>query len=154
MTRQRSLKDLLAGLIFISLGLAFGYATLDYEIGSAFRMGPGYFPLVLSGILTLLGVLITAQSFASGPDETPIGRAPWLALVLILGGIVFFGATVRGLGLAPALFVTTFLSAFASERTGIVGALALAAGLVAISMIIFVWGLGIPLRTVGPWLAF
>src|SRR5690606_31361708 len=101
-----------------------------------------------------LGVLITAQSFASGPNETPIGRAPWLAPVRILGGIVFFGATVRGLGLAPALFVTTFLSAFASERTGIVGALALAAGLVAISMIIFVWGLGIPLRTVGPWLAF
>ena len=75
MTGQRSLKDLLAGLIFIGLGLAFGYATLAYEIGSAFRMGPGYFPLVLSIILTLLGLLTTVQSFASGPDETPIGRA-------------------------------------------------------------------------------
>ncbi len=154
MTVQRSLKDLLAGLIFIGLGLAFGYATLDYEIGSAFRMGPGYFPLVLAGILTLLGVIITVQSFASGPDETPIGRVPWLALVLILGGVVFFGVTVRGLGFAPALFVTTFLSAFASERTGIIGALILAAGMVAISMVIFVWGLGVPLRTVGPWLTF
>ena len=154
MTVQRSLKDLLAGLIFIGLGLAFGYATLDYDIGSAFRMGPGYFPLVLSIILTLLGLLTTVQSFASGPDETPIGRAPWLALVLILGAIVFFGVTVRGLGLAPALFVTTFLSAFASERTGVVGALVLAAGMVAISTVIFVWGLGVPLRTVGPWLTF
>jgi hypothetical protein len=154
MTGQRSLKDLLAGLIFIGLALAFGYATLDYEIGTAFRMGPGYFPLVLSGILALLGVIITLQSIASGPDETPIGRAPWLAMVLILGGIVFFGATVRGLGFVPALFVTTFLSAFASERTGIVGALALAAAMVAISMTIFVWGLGVPLRVIGPWLSF
>ena len=154
MTGQRSLKDLLAGLIFIALGLAFGYATLDYEIGTAFRMGPGYFPLVLSGLLALLGIIITVQSFASGPDETPIGRVPWLALMLILGGIVLFGATVRGLGFAPALFVTTFLSAFASERTGVVGALLLAAGMVAISLVIFIWGLGVPLRIVGPWLAF
>ena len=41
----------IAGLIFMGFGLAFGYATLGYEIGSAFRMGPGYFPLVLSAIM-------------------------------------------------------------------------------------------------------
>ena len=154
MTEHGSLKDLLAGLIFMALGLGFGYATLGYEIGTAFRMGPGYFPMLLSGLMVLLGAVITVQSFASGPDETPLGRAPWLALVLVLGGVVFFGVTVRGLGLAPALFVTTFLAAFASERTGVVGALILAAGMVAISLIIFVWALGIPLRVVGPWLAF
>ncbi len=152
MTAQKSLKDLLAGLIFIGFGLAFGYATLGYEIGTAFRMGPGYFPIVLAGILILLGVIITVQSFASGPDETPIGSVPWLALVLVLGGIVFFGATVRGLGLAPALFVTTFLSAYASERTGVFGALVMAVGLVVISLAIFVWALGLPLRVFGPWL--
>jgi hypothetical protein len=152
MTAQKSLKDLLAGLIFIGFGLAFGYATLGYQIGTAYRMGPGYFPIVLSGIMVLLGVVITVQSFASGPDETPIGGVPWLALVLVLGAIVFFGATVRGLGLAPALFVTTFLSAYASERTGVLGALLMAAGLVVISLAIFVWALGLPLRVFGPWL--
>jgi hypothetical protein len=152
MSAQKSLKDLLAGLIFIGFGLAFGYATLGYQIGTAFRMGPGYFPIVLSGIMVLLGVIITVQSFASGPDETPIGGVPWLGLVLILGGIVFFGMTVRGLGLAPALFVTTFLSAYASERTGVLSALLMAAGLVVISLAIFVWALGLPLRVFGPWL--
>jgi hypothetical protein len=154
MTAQTSLKDLLAGLIFIGFGLAFGYATLGYDIGSALRMGPGYFPLVLSGIMVLLGVVITVQSFATGPDDTPIGRVPWLGLILITAALVFFGLTVRGLGLAPALFVTTFMSAFASERTGVVGALIMAAGLVAISMAIFIWALGIPLQVVGPWLNF
>jgi hypothetical protein len=154
MTAQTSLKDLLAGLIFIGFGLAFGYATLGYDIGSALRMGPGYFPLVLSGIMVLLGVVITVQSFATGPDDTPIGRVPWLGLILITAALVFFGLTVRGLGLAPALFVTTFMSAFTSERTGVVGALIMAAGLVAISMAIFIWALGIPLQVVGPWLNF
>lgn len=154
MTGEKSLKDLIAGLIFMGFGLAFGYATLGYEIGTAFRMGPGYFPLVLSGIMVLLGAVITLQSFASGPDATPMGRVPWLGLLLITGGVVFFGYTVRGLGLAPALFVTTFMSAFASERTGIIGALIMAAGLVAIAMAIFIWGLGVPLAVVGPWLRF
>lgn len=151
MTTQKSLKDLLAGLIFVGFGLAFGYAALSYEIGTALRMGPGYFPLILAGIIIVLGVVTLLQS-ASGPDKTPIGRAQWLALVLILGGLAFFGLTVRGLGLAPALFVSTFLSAFASERTGVGGALAMAAGLVLISMLIFVWALGLPLRIFGPWL--
>jgi hypothetical protein len=151
---QRSLKDLLAGLIFIGFGLAFGYATLGYQIGTALRMGPGYFPLVLSGIMVLLGVVITVQSFATGPDETPLGRVPWLGLVLIMAALAFFGLTVRGLGLAPALFVTTFLSAFASERTGVIGALIMAAGLVIVAMAIFIWGLGIPLQVIGPWLNF
>ena len=154
MQTHRSTKDLVAGVIFIGFGLAFGYAALNYQIGTALRMGPGYFPLMLSGIMVMLGVIITMQSFVIGPDATPIGRVPWFALVLILGGLVFFGVTVRGLGLAPALFVTTFMSAFASERTGLIGALIVAAALVLIAMAIFIWGLGLPLRPIGPWLSF
>lgn len=154
MTAHNSIKDLASGLIFIGFGLAFGYASQTYDLGTALRMGPGYFPLLLSGILVLLGVIIMVQSFLTGPDETPLERVPWLGLVLIMGGLVFFGLTVRGLGLAPALFVTTFMSAFASERTGIVGALAMAAAMVVICMLIFVWALGLPLQTVGPWLSF
>jgi hypothetical protein len=154
MTAHKSLKDLLSGLIFIGLGLAFGYAALGYEIGIALRMGPGYFPLVLSGIMVLLGVVISVQSFATGSDVTPIGRVPWFALMLIIGALIFFGVTVRGLGLVPALFVTTFMSAFASERTGLVAAFVLAACLTLISFLIFVWALGLPLRVFGPWLSF
>lgn len=152
MTAQKSLKDLLSGLIFVGIGLTFGYATLGYNIGTALRMGPGYFPLVLSGLMVLLGVVITVQSFATGPDETPLGRVPWLGLVLIIGALIFFGATVRGLGLVPALFVTTFMSAFASRHTGLVGAFVLAACLTLICFLLFVWALGMPLRVLGPWL--
>jgi hypothetical protein len=154
MTAQNSVKDLASGLIFIGFGLAFGYASLQYDLGTAFRMGPGYFPLILAGLLVLFGVVITAQSFATGPDEVPLERVPWLGLILIMGALAFFGLTVRGLGLAPALFVTTFMSAFASRHTGIVGALAMSAGLVVICMAIFVWALGLPLAVFGPWLSF
>ena len=147
-------KDLLAGLIFVGFGLAFGYASLTYEVGHALRMGPGYFPLVLSVIIVALGAIILVQAAAAPPDETPIGGAPWLALVLIMGGLIFFGFTVRGLGLVPALFVTTFVSAISSKQTGVVGALFIAAFLTVISVVIFVWSLGLPLRLFGPWLNF
>ncbi len=155
MTTQKSAKDLLSGLIFIGIGLAFGYASLGYDIGTALRMGPGYFPIVLSGILVALGAIIVIHGlFFSESDETPVGGAPWLALVLILGALVFFGVTARGLGLVPALFVTAFMSALASKRTGVLGALVLAAGLALICWVIFIWALGLPLRPIGPWLQF
>ena len=71
-----------------------------------------------------------------------------------MGALIFFGMTVRGLGLAPALFVTSFMSAFASKRTGLIGSLLLASFLTLISMVIFVWALGLPLPMLGPWLNF
>ena len=71
-----------------------------------------------------------------------------------MGGMIFFGFTVRGLGLVPALFVTTFVSAISSKQTGVVGALLIAAFLTVISVVIFVWSLGLPLRLFGPWLNF
>lgn len=153
MKSLRFSKDLLAGLIFIGFGLAFGYASLNYQIGTAFRMGPGYFPLVLSVIIVGLGAVILIQSFLA-PDEIPIGRFPWRGLALILGGLIFFGYTVRGLGLVPSLFITTFMSASASRQTSLVGALVIAALLSAVSVLIFVWALGLPLRLFGPWLSF
>jgi hypothetical protein len=154
MVRVRSIKDLLAGLIFVCIGLAFGYAATGYEIGNALRMGPGYFPLVLAAVLVLLGVVILVQSLTRESAQTPLGNVPLLGMVLVLGALVFFGATVRGLGLAPALFVTTAVSAYASRLTSLGSALVIGAALTLLCLAIFIWGLGLPLATVGPWLRF
>jgi hypothetical protein len=56
------LRDLLAGAVFVALGLAFLVGALGLERGTAFRMGPGYFPLVLAGLLVLIGVTMSAGS--------------------------------------------------------------------------------------------
>ena len=52
------LDDLVAGGIFVALGLAFAIGARSYELGTAFRMGPGYVPLVLGGLLALLGLAV------------------------------------------------------------------------------------------------
>ena len=69
-------KDLLAGLVFIAFGLAFAIAASRYQLGTAFRMGPGYFPVVLGGCLVLLGVLIVVEGIVAG-ERGAIGAVPW-----------------------------------------------------------------------------
>jgi hypothetical protein len=152
---KRAVTDILAGVIFVAFGLAFAITSLRYELGTPLRMGPGYFPLVLGGILVLLSLLIVGKGFvSSSSDEGRLGSVPWRALLLIVAAVVFFGLTVRGLGIVPATAVTALLTALASYRTGILAALAIAAGLTVLCVLIFVLALQLRLPLIGPWLPF
>jgi hypothetical protein len=148
---QKTLKDTLAGLVFIAFGLAFAIGALNYNLGSALRMGPGYLPLSLGAILVALGLLVIVEGALVGAAE-PIGGVPWRALVLLLVGICFFGFFVRRLGLAPALFVTGLLAAFSSRTMRILPALVIASLLTAFCILLFVKALGMPIVLFGPWL--
>jgi len=118
-------------------------------------MGPGYFPLALGGILVLLGLLIVGKGFVSGAGaEGRLGGVPWRALCLIVLAVLFFGLTVRGLGLVPATAVTALLTALASHRTGILAAVAIAAGLTVLCVLVFLLALQLRLPMFGPWLWF
>ena len=151
MTLRDARKDLLAGAVFIGFGLAFAVTATTYEVGTLLRMGPGFFPLALGGILVVLGVLIAVTGFlaASGGE---IGTVPWRALVLLLAAILFFGSTVRDLGLVPALFVAVLLASFAGRGVRLVPALFIAVALTALSVLIFVYALQLRLSLLGPWL--
>ena len=148
---SRALKDGVAGAVFIALGLAFAGVALTYELGTPLEMGPGYFPLVLGGMLVLLGLMTVAKGFIA-PEEGAIGAVPWKAVALITAAVIFFGVTVRGLGLVPALFVSVTVSALASERTGPVRAVVIGVGLTVVSVLIFVVALRLRLSLIGPWI--
>jgi hypothetical protein len=147
--------DILAGLMFVAFGLAFAITSLSYELGTPLRMGPGYFPLALGGILVFLGLLIAGKGFISSSGaEGRFGRVPWRALFLIVLAVLFFGLTVRGLGVVPATAVTALLTALASSRTGILAAVAIAAGLTVLCVLVFLVALQVRLPMFGPWLPF
>ncbi len=143
--------DAAAGLVFILFGLLFGVQSLGLEIGTAFRMGPGYFPLVLSGLLLLLGGLIIASSVHDRGSEG-VGTLAWRGVFFILLAPIFFGLTVRGLGFVPAIFLTTLIAALASFQMRLHWALALAFGVTIFATLVFSYGLGLPFRRFGPWL--
>jgi hypothetical protein len=152
---KRAVADILAGLIFVAFGLAFAITSLSYELGTPLRMGPGYFPLVLGGILVFLGLLIVGKGFVSSSSaEERFGSVPWRALILIVLAVVFFGLTVRGLGLVPATAGAALLAALASYRTSILAAVAIAAGLTVLCVLVFVFALQLRLPLFGPWLSF
>jgi Tripartite tricarboxylate transporter TctB family len=142
----------LCGALFVCLGLFFALQSLDLELGTAFRMGPGYFPLLLSGALILLGATIVVHAFKV--EHEAIGTIAWRGLIFILPAPIFFGLTVRGLGFVPALFLAAFVASFASTRMTPLLAVVLSAGLTVFSLLVFTYGLGLPFRTFGPWLGF
>jgi hypothetical protein len=150
--QHAGLKDILAGLIFIGFGATFGYAASGYPLGTAFRMGPGYFPLVLAGVLAAIGAAIVVKGITAAASEGGIGRVPWRAVVLLLGALVFFGATIKGVGLGPGVFGAGLLSAFASRQNGPLEALAIAAALTLLCLAVFHYGLGLSVPVIGPWL--
>ena len=148
---RRALKDILAGGIFIALGLEFAFGALAYSIGTPLRMGPGYVPLVLGGLLAILGVAVIVKGFMAGEGEE-IGTPDWRAVILVAAALFFFGITVRGLGVVGALFGASLMAALARSQTSWKEALAIAIGITVLSVVIFIFALQLRLPLVGPWI--
>jgi hypothetical protein len=151
---QKSVKDILSGLIFLGFGTAFAITALGYPMGTALRMGAGFFPFGLGVLLAGFGVAILIKGLLHRGIAEDLGPIPWRGAVLILGALIFFGACVRGLGLVPTLFVTVLVSALASRTLAPWAALALAAGMTIVCYVIFVRGLGVTVPLFGPWTRF
>jgi hypothetical protein len=144
-------KDLLAGMFFVACGGFFCFrALVDLSIGTALRMGSGYFPIMLGIVLMGLGAAIALKSI--GMADIRLGSAPWRAIGLIVAAPVIFAVTVRGLGFAPANALAVFAAAFASRRMTPLFAALVAVGLAVFSVLVFKIALGLPLKTFGPWL--
>jgi len=63
--RIKNPKDFWAGLMFIGTGVFFAvFAYANYQMGTAVRMGPAYFPFLLGGLLAFLGLLVFIEGFA------------------------------------------------------------------------------------------
>ena len=138
----RNNKDFLAGLLFILIGGLAVVIARDYPMGSAMRMGPGYFPTILGSILFLFGVTVMVRGIFSG--EKVKGEWGWKPLALIALSIVLFGFLIDRLGMIPALVVMFFVSAFAGREFRFKEVLLLAVLMSAFAAGVFVYGLKLP----------
>ena len=147
----RNPKDFWTAIIYIAIGSIFLVISRDYPMGSTLKMGPAYFPTILSSLLIIIGVISLVRSFIQ--QGTPIGSFTFRGLLLVTAATILFGLIVRGAGLIIALPVLVIISAYASIKFRWVEALALAAGLTLFCILIFLKGLGVPLPIVGSWFA-
>ena len=123
--RIKSQKDFFAGLMFSTVGAAFAFGASTYTVGSGARMGPGYFPLMLGILLTILGGFIIFEALVvETEDGEKIGSFAWKPLGYIIGSNVLFGILLAGLpklgipafGLIIAIYGLTFVAALAGEE--------------------------------------
>ena len=138
----RSNKDFWAGMMFAGTGAGAMFMARHYPFGTTLRMGPGYFPIVLSGILILFGIYVMLRGLRK--NEKIQGNWSLRALIVLPLSIVVFGILMDLAGFIPALAALVFISAASGREFRFVEVLLLTLFLGALSVAMFIWGLGLP----------
>jgi hypothetical protein len=141
--RIKSPKDFWAGLMFIGFGLFITiWALANYQMGTAVRMGPAYFPAVLGGLLAVLGLFVLIEAFTiEGP---PVAKMMMRPLILISVACVVYGYLMKPLGLVAATAALVFISAYGGHEFKWKEVIILYIILIVFSVLVFVKGLSLP----------
>lgn len=139
----KSPEDLWSGLMFIGFGILTVVISRDYQIGSAMRMGPAYFPTMLGSLLVILGAIIAVMSLRiEGEGIEPFA---WRPMILLSAAFVFFGWAIDRIGFLPALFALIVVCAAAGREFKWGEVLIMSAVLIAGCWALFIWALGVHL---------
>jgi hypothetical protein len=140
MLRVKSPQDIGAGVVFLLIGLAGLYFGGDLALGTAARMGPGYFPRLLSFMIIAVGVVVALQGVTvEGPPVEPLRMRP---ITFIIGAILVFGWLIERIGLALTAVLLTLLAAYARREVKLGETVLLGIGLGLFTVAVFVHLLG------------
>jgi hypothetical protein len=142
-------KQFLSGLMFLTIGAGAIFIAQDYPMGTALRMGPGYFPIVLGGIIGLFGIYELIKGILK--PEAMKGNWSLRALIILPLSAVLFGIIMEHGGFLPAMVTLIYVSALSSKEFKFWEVTALAIGLTAASVGLFIYGLGLPYPLITGW---
>lgn len=139
----RNPKDFWAGVLFVAIGIGTLVYAVRYSLGTAARMGPGYFPRILGILLIVLGGIVASRALYVPGARVP--RFRWRPIVIVLGSVVLFGAVVQPLGVAISTVILVVVASAASgefrPREALISGIVLAA----LAVGVFVVGLSLQL---------
>ena len=138
----KSQRDFVSGLMFVVVGVVFAVGATNYSMGTSAKPGAGYFPLILSVLMTLLGAVVLFKSLTietEGGD--PIGSIAWRPLLVIVVAIAVFGASINRLGLVVSVPILILVTSLAGDEFKWLGVIINAVVLTVFSWLIFVYGL-------------
>lgn len=138
----RNPEDFWAGVMFLAFGVLAVYISLDYPMGSAMRMGPGYFPTYLGGLLIVLGSIVSVLSLKT--DSERIKPFAWKPMFWLSLSFVIFAWGIDHIGFVPALLGLIVCSAAAGQVFKWKEVLVLSVVLVAGATGIFIYGIDLP----------
>ena len=151
MARIRHPKDFVAGVMFVAVGAAAIVIAANYPLGTAARMGPGYFPRMLGILLIILGAALALRALRLQGEGLP--RWPWRPTVVVLGSVLLFGFIVTRIGLALSTVILIFVASLASHEFRPREALISGVLLAALAIAVFIFGLHLQLPVWPPVLA-
>lgn len=138
----KSPEDFWSGMLFITFGALAVFISRDYPFGSTMRMGPGYFPTVLGGMLVVVGAIIAATAFkVEGEGIEPFA---WRPMVLLSVAFAIFGWGMDNLGFVPSMTALIVLCAAAGREFKWTEVVIMTIVLIVGSWALFIWGLDLP----------
>lgn len=143
-------RDFNAGLMFLAVALFFGIYAQDYSMGSATRMGPGYFPTLLAVIMGLLGIIVMVMAFLKVEEQEPPEPTDWRGMGLVLASVLLFGVLLPYAGFLIAVFILVGLSATASHESRRLETSILAVVLAVMGVAVFGYGLELQFPVLPP----
>lgn len=141
-------KDFWAGFVYIAFGVAAIGFAFNYPVGSAGRMGPGYFPRALGTILIFLGAILALRALRT--QGAPLSFATFKPLFIVIGSVVLFGLAAPKLGLMVATVILVIASSTASDEFRWKEAIIASIAMAIFTYLAFSWGLKLQLP-VWPW---
>ncbi len=139
--RIRNQRDFWAGVLFIVTGLIFMVLSRQYNVGTSAKMGPGYFPLMLGGLMAVLGLLVLIPSVLSSAEDLKITKIEPRMVLLVLVAVAVYAFALPKLGFIVALFALILISSIASHEFNLKTTLISSVVLLVFSWLVFVKGL-------------
>jgi len=140
--RIKSERDFWSGLMFVVVGIVFAVGATNYSMGSSARPGAGYFPLLLSVIMAILGAIVLFKSLTiETPGGDPIGHVAWKPLIIIVASIAVFAVTIELLGMIASIPILIFIASLAGDEFRWPEVIGNAVVLTIFSWVIFIYGL-------------
>ncbi len=139
----RNKQDFWSGVMFVVLGLGFALGATNYSMGTAARMGPGYFPFWLGICMAALGAFVSIGAMSPKAEKVKLEKIDWGITVILLGSVALSGLFLNYLGVYISVFLLVFLSSFASHVFSWKVAAANGLFLVAFVWLAFIKGLGL-----------
>jgi hypothetical protein len=137
-------KDYYGGGLMMLLGLGAVLQGMTYQVGTLSRMGPGFFPVALGGLLALTGALIALTAKGAVPEADEKVLPPeWRGWICISLSIVAFVVLGTYGGLLPATFAVVFIAAMGDRQNTVKSALLLSLSMVVVAVVVFWWALQI-----------
>ena len=143
MARVKDQKDFWSGILFIAFGCVGPWFGRNFPVGTLSRMGPGFFPMMMSIALAGTGGFLVARSLIVAGE--PIERIALLPQLFILAAIVAFGLLIERVGLAVSVIAVAVISGIAARGLRWFELAALALAMSALSVALFVYLLGQPI---------